>query len=206
MFFFYHVKWNFQWNWREVVTDQSSTHCLAQYFHHPLVSELKYDVGTNQHVLFQSLCKAANQNQWPVWEMGVCSDSNWKHSKLRWQLAKAWRQCLIWFRKQSLHCFAAPLVANEMSLRYLKAMQWPALTGRVSIFDFKNFWAICLCKQSSSVLQNNHPYFSITRSWRSVLNFKLSVFIFWGQWAAWWALRKNGAKWKYFISNLCPMW
>ena len=89
MFFFYHVKWNFQWNWREVVTDQSSTHCLAQYFHHPLVSELKYDVGTNQHVLFQSLCKAANQNQWPVWEMGVCSDSNWIAQQIKMAAGKS---------------------------------------------------------------------------------------------------------------------
>ena len=42
---------------------------------------------------------------------------------------------------------------------------------------------------------------SITRSQRSILNFKFSVLTF--QWAACWALSKTCAKWKYFNSNLC---
>ena len=36
---FFHVKWNFLWNWEEVVADQSSTHCFAPFYNHSLVSE-----------------------------------------------------------------------------------------------------------------------------------------------------------------------
>ena len=39
-------------------------------------------------------------------------------------------------------------------------MQWPGLThnltGQASIFNLKIFWAICLCKQLSTVLLINH--------------------------------------------------
>ena len=34
--FLFHVKWNFRWNWQELVADQNSTHCLAQSFDHSL--------------------------------------------------------------------------------------------------------------------------------------------------------------------------
>ena len=37
--FFFHVKWNFLWNWEEVVADQSSNHCFAPSYNHSLVSE-----------------------------------------------------------------------------------------------------------------------------------------------------------------------
>ena len=36
---FFHVKWKFRWNWREIVADQSSAHCFAQSFYQSLVSE-----------------------------------------------------------------------------------------------------------------------------------------------------------------------
>ena len=36
---FFYVKWNFQWNWLEVVADKSSAHCFAQSCNHSLVSE-----------------------------------------------------------------------------------------------------------------------------------------------------------------------
>ena len=33
----FYVKWNFRWNWQEVVADQSPAHCFAQYFDQSLV-------------------------------------------------------------------------------------------------------------------------------------------------------------------------
>ena len=36
--FFFHVKWNFRWNRREVVADQSNAHHFAQSCNHSLVS------------------------------------------------------------------------------------------------------------------------------------------------------------------------
>ena len=36
---FFHLKWNFRWNWRKVVAYQSSAHHLAQSYYHSLVSE-----------------------------------------------------------------------------------------------------------------------------------------------------------------------
>ena len=70
---FFHVKWNFRLNWQDVVADQCSAHRFAQSFDHSLVSELKYDIGTKQHVPNRILCKAADLSRWPVREKGVCS-------------------------------------------------------------------------------------------------------------------------------------
>ena len=39
--FLFHVKWNFRWNWREVVAYQRLAHCFAESFYQSLVSELK---------------------------------------------------------------------------------------------------------------------------------------------------------------------
>ena len=57
--FFLHVKWNFGWNQREVVANQSSAHHFAQSFYQSLVSEWKYDIGTKSHVPNWILCKVA---------------------------------------------------------------------------------------------------------------------------------------------------
>ena len=42
--FLFHVKLKFQWNWQEVVANQSSAHRFAESFYQPLVSG--YDIGT----------------------------------------------------------------------------------------------------------------------------------------------------------------
>ena len=55
--------------------------------------------------------------------------------------------------------FAAKSVANEMQC--LKAKYWPVLTDRASILEFKDFWAVWLGKQSSTVLLTKHPYFDL---------------------------------------------
>ena len=70
-----YVKWNFQWNWQEVVTNQSSfiTNFNLLIMHWFLSS--KNDKGTNQHVPNRILCKAADLNWLPVQEKGICSDS-----------------------------------------------------------------------------------------------------------------------------------
>ena len=79
---FFHVKWNFWWNWREVIANQSCTHLLAQSCNHSLVSETlsKSDIGTKQRFPNWILCKlaskAADLSPQPVLGKGVCSDSN----------------------------------------------------------------------------------------------------------------------------------
>ena len=118
--FFSHVRWKFWWNWREVVADQSSAHCFAQSFNQSLVSELKYDIGTN--VPYRILCKAADLNRQPVLEKGVCSDSNWTAAINSPATSDGGAQKLgnnvrsdsglIWIWSQPK--FAAKLIANEM--------------------------------------------------------------------------------------------
>ena len=41
---------------------------------------------------------------------------------------------------------------------------------------------------------------------RSVLNFEFSLSLFWGRWAARWAMSKISANRKYFNFNLCRIW
>ena len=65
-----------------------------------------------------------------------------------------------------------------------------------SIFDLKIFWAIFLCKQSSTVLLTNHPYLVFKDLFQV-----LGSHFFLGWWAARWAMRKNCANWKYLNSN-----
>ena len=76
---FFHVKWKFRWNWRDVGdVVSSSAHCFAQSFDHSLVSESKYDIGTKPHNPNRIICKAADLNRRlaSVREKGVSSDSN----------------------------------------------------------------------------------------------------------------------------------
>ena len=84
------------------------------------------------------------------------------------------------------------------SLWCLKAMWWPVLTGQASIFNLSN-----LPLNTITFCNTDQPF--TAWSLRSVLNFKFSVLFFKCQLAAWWALSKNCAKWKYFNSNLCQM-
>ena len=76
-----------------------------------------------------------------------------QHNYFRWWWAKAWKMMSGMIPNRLQAKFAAKSVANEMWC--LKAMHWlsPALTGQASIFYLKIFLAICLCKQSSTVLQ-----------------------------------------------------
>ena len=70
---------------------------------------------------------------------------------------------------------------------------WEPLTRQASIFNFKIFLAICLYKQSSAVLLNNHL--------RSVLNFKFSVLTLWIFAQCLMSIEQNCEKRKYFNST-----
>ena len=91
----------------------------------------------------------------PVRGKGVCSYLNRTAQWLQMAARKSLETMSGVILNRLQPKFAAKSVANE--LLCLKAMQWPALTGRASIFDLKIFWAICVCKQSSTVLLTNHP-------------------------------------------------
>ena len=109
-----------------------------------------FDIGTKPHVPNQILCKAAGLYLWPVQGNGVFSDSNWKAQLLQMAVCKSLETMpgviLNWLQPN----FAAISVAKEMWC--LKAMEWPVLTGQASIF-----WAIFLCKHSSTMLLTKHP-------------------------------------------------
>ena len=148
--FCFHVKWNFRWNWRNVVADQSNPQSFAQSFDQSLVSELKYDIKTKQDVLHRILCKAADLNWRPVQEKGVCSDFYQTAQLLQMVGCKSLEMMCDMMLYQQQPKFAAKSFANEMLC--LKAMLWPALKGRASIFELKNFSAICPC----TVLLTDH--------------------------------------------------
>ena len=116
---------------------------------------VKYDIGTKQHVRNWILCKTAGLNWGPIQEKGICSDSNRTAQQLQMAARKSLETMsgviLNWLQPN----LAAKSVANEMWC--LKAMKWPASTGWPWIFDFNFFLAICLCKQSSTVLLTNYP-------------------------------------------------
>ena len=76
-------------------------------------------------------------------------------SDFRWMRAKAWKRCLAWFWIDSNHSLHQSWL--QMKCDVWKLCKWPAMTGPASIFDLKIFWAICLCRQSSTVSLTNHP-------------------------------------------------
>ena len=76
----------------------------------------------------------------------VCSDSNWSAQRLQMAARKCLETMSGMILNRSQSKFAVKSVANEMWC--LKAIWWPALTGRASIFDLKIF--------EQSVFVNNH--------------------------------------------------
>ena len=120
-----------------------------------------------------------------------------QHSYFRWLRAKAWKQCV---RRDSE--LIATKVCSRISGKWNPMFESHIVTNvdRTSLnFWFEDFLAICLCKQSSTMLLTNHP------SRRSVLIFKLSDLTFSRSMSCSISIEQNYAKWKYFNSNLCWM-
>ena len=111
--------------------------------------------GTKRNVLTRNwiLCTAADLtwNGRPVQEKGVCSESNQTAQLLQIVECKSLEMMcdMMLYRQQPK--FAAKSFANAMQC--LKAILWPALARRASIFDLKFFSAIC----PYTVLLTNHP-------------------------------------------------
>ena len=81
----------------------------------------------------------------------------------------------------SVECLIATKVCSQVSCKWNAMFESHVVTSidRMSIiFLLKIFWAICLCKHSSTVLLTWSDQPPITQSGRSVLNFKLSVLTF----------------------------
>ena len=132
-------KWIFWWNLLEVVAYQSSAHRFARSFDLSWVSELKYDIGKNQHVPNLFLCEAADLNQRPAGEKGVCSDSNWTAQLLQMMACKS----LETMSRMILNRMQPKLTAQSVAM-FESDVVISALTGQASIFNFKIFRAICL--------------------------------------------------------------
>ena len=129
------------------------------------------------HVLDRILCKAASQNHCLkkgslLWfQQNSTATSNGC-------MQKAWKWSLVWFWIYCNQSFAAKTVANEkqcLQTMYKTSVDWTSFN-----FPFQDFlgillflllkiiaWVYCISEQPS-----------IPWSWRSVLNFKLSVFTF----------------------------
>ena len=66
-------------------------HHLFEYFDHSLVSELKNDIGTNQHVPNRILCKAADLNDYLSKKKASAQIPKEQHSNFRLLCTKAWK-------------------------------------------------------------------------------------------------------------------
>ena len=82
--FLFHVKWNFRWNWREVVAYQRLAHCFAESFYQSLVSELK--IGHRN----KTTCSESN----PVRKGRLL---RFESNDFKWRRAKAWKRCQAQF-------------------------------------------------------------------------------------------------------------
>ena len=99
--------------------------------------------------------------------------------------------------------FAVQSVANEM--QRLKAIEWPALTGRASILDLKflaqfvfvNIHLLCYWSTIHNSISKICPKFQVLSSHFVKVDELLD--------SARWSMSKNCAMWKYFNSNLCQM-
>ena len=94
---FFLVKWNFHGGGEKLLPTKAAPLASLNLSFIYWSLKKKYDIGTKPHVPNRILCKAAGLNRRPVWGKGACSDSNWTAQWLRWQRAKAWKQCLAWF-------------------------------------------------------------------------------------------------------------
>ena len=80
-----------------------------------------------------------------------------QHSDCRWRREKACKRCLAWFWIESNQSLQPN--RSQMKCDVWTRCKWPALTERASIFEISiwRFWAICLCRQSSTALLTNSP-------------------------------------------------
>ena len=156
------------WNLNIYLETLFISNLIAVY---PLISSTKSGPWLElEHVQNLILCKAADLNQQPLQEKGVCSDWN-STSQLLQMAARKSLETMSGNDFIDLHDFdpLATKVCSQISCKMKsdvwkpcsdvwKVMfesQWPALTGQALIFDFNMFWAIYLCKQSSTLLLNN---------------------------------------------------
>ena len=129
LFICFHVKWNFLFNWQEVVANQSSAHWFAHFFDQPLVSEWKYDTGIKQHVPNWILCSVQSSRSKSTtclrkgFLLRIWSKQHTEHSNFRWLCVcvhKSLETMSGMILNQPQPKFAAKSVANEMQC--LKAM------------------------------------------------------------------------------------
>ena len=142
------MKWNFRWNWREVVAYQISAHCFAQSCNHSWVSKSKYGIRSRPHVPNWILCKAADLSRQSVRlakERASAQIQIQQHSYFRWLRAKAWKRCQVWFwidSNQSLHPDRSQMKCNlseERASAQIQIEQHSDLRWRRA-----NAWKWCL--------------------------------------------------------------
>ena len=119
------------------------------------------------------MCKAADQNWLPVLEKGFCSDSNRSHFKV---CSQNWSWMKFDARKPCLDLYWLVKLLSK---------------------DLKIFWAIW-----KIIIYCVTDQLFITRSSRSVLNFKFSVFTFLRSMSCSMSIEQNCVKRKTFNSNL----
>ena len=155
----------------ELVTDQSISLCLAQSFDHLLVTKAWEQIHMLQWLWV--LCKAADLNRQAVWENGIHSDFNETAQPLQMAAKKLginiWQDSGLITTKvgsQKNHKWKSKIeISRDQQIR----LQW------VDKLQFKDFLSNLLQKILIYCVNNQPP---ITRSRRSVLNFKFSVLTF----------------------------
>ena len=148
---FFHVKQNFGWNWQDLVTNQSGALVLIALLNlaniHQSLSktEAQEQSSTNNHVQNWILCKAADPNQQPVLEKGVCSDSSQTAQLFQMVVHKSletisWLTLNWWQGNQTLQ-------SNRSKMQsYLCQDCHTCIDCTGFDLDSKTFWAACLWK------------------------------------------------------------
>ena len=145
--------------WNEFFKDLARRCCLPVEY--PLLCSifqsfigLWVDIETNPHVPIRILCKAADLNQQPIREKGICSDSNWTQ-QCQMAECESLKTVSSLILNQSEPSFAARTIANDMW--FLQSHLETSIDRTSSNFEVQDFWAACLYKQLSTVLLTNHP-------------------------------------------------
>ena len=157
------MKWKFRWNWREDFADQSSRLVAPIASLHLSIRHwsLSRNMTYEQNRMFRIESCAKQQ----VWIDDLSEERASAQVRIEQPSDFRWRAQMLGndVRRDSESiatkvCCQIGHKWNEMFEGRVVTSVAPAMTGLPSIFDLKIFWAICLCKHSTTVLLTNHPW------------------------------------------------
>ena len=141
------------------------------------------------------MCKAADLNQWPVREKGICTDASQTAQQLQMAVRKSLETFSGIFLNQLQPKFAQ--LCSQICSKWNAVFERLALAGLALLLQ-SSIWRFLSNLLLKIVIYCVTDQSSITWSGKCYLNFNFSALIFLRStscWAAgWWALGKNCAK------------